>query len=177
MTTKKLVIIVVVVLTSLGLLVGMLAAAIAGFVFYQIGSSDAAVTAKDFLRNNERLKQDIGPVRDFGSIVTGRVSVQNSVGYANLSLKVIGAKQTVNADVELMYQNGRPWRVTAASYRNEGGQIVELLNVYESGYRNFSFEGFDIADLKQSDFKSDRPLRTVSNPMFEEIPVRSPAYC
>ncbi len=31
-------------------------------------------SAKDFLRNNEKLKTDIGEVKDFGSIITGNVN-------------------------------------------------------------------------------------------------------
>jgi Cytochrome oxidase complex assembly protein 1 len=132
MTTKKLVIIIVSIVVVLGLLVVGFVGATVGFIFYSIGNSDAAVAAKTFLKNNERLKQDIGEVKDFGSIVTGNINVQNSEGVATLSLKVIGEKRTVNANVELVYHNGRPWRVTAASYKSESGQTIELLNVYDS---------------------------------------------
>jgi hypothetical protein len=84
------------------------------------------------LKSNEQLKQDIGEVKDFGSFVTGDIQVSNGYGTARLNLKVIGERKTVNASVELMYQNGRQWRVTGASYKNEAGQTVDLLNPYES---------------------------------------------
>jgi hypothetical protein len=128
------------------ILAGVFVAIIVGFVFYSIGNSDAAATAKEFLRNNERLKQDIGTVREFGSIVTGGINVQNAEGYANLSLKVIGERRTVNASVELRYHVGRPWRVTAASYKSESGQTVELLNIYESRSQT--------SDLRNQDLRS-----------------------
>jgi len=135
MTTRKLVTIIVVVLTSISLLVGTFAVGIAGLVFYQIGNSDAAMTAKDFLRKNEVLQKDLGPIKDFGWIISGSISVQNSAGYANLSLKAIGEKRSANTNVELMYKNGRPWQVTAATYKNAAGQTVDLLNAYDSRLR------------------------------------------
>ena len=132
MTTKKIVIIVIVVLVTIGLVVVLFAAGIVGFAFYSIGKSDAANTARTFLRANEKLKQDIGEVKDFGAFVTGSINVQNSDGDARLNLKVIGARKTVNATVDMTYRSGRPWHVTSASYTNEQGQIIELLNPYES---------------------------------------------
>ena len=132
MTTKKIVAIVVGVLVVTGLVVVIFAGGIVGFAFYSIGKSEAATTAKTFLRSNEKLKQDIGEIKDFGAFVTGSINVENSDGDASLKLKVIGAKKTVNATVDLTYRRGRPWHVVSASYVNEQGQLIELLNPYDS---------------------------------------------
>ncbi len=132
MTTKKIVIIVAAVVITIVLLTIVFAGGIVGLVFYSVGNSEAAVTARDFLRKNERLKQDIGVVKNFGSFVTGNINVHNSDGDATLRLKVIGERRTVNAAVELTYRAGRPWRVTAASYRNEDGQTVDIFSAFES---------------------------------------------
>ncbi len=132
MTTKKIVIIAAAVAFTVGLLVVLFVGGIVGIAFYSIGKSEAAVTAKDFLRNNERLKQDVGTIKDFGSFITGNINIHNSDGDAVLSLKVIGERRTVNATVELVYRSGRPWRVTAASYKNEAGEIVDLLSAFET---------------------------------------------
>jgi hypothetical protein len=132
MTTKKIVIIAAAVAFTVGLLVLLFVGGIVGIAFYSIGKSEAAVTAKDFLRNNERLKQDVGTVKDFGSFITGNINIHDSDGDAVLSLKVIGERRTVNASVELAYRSGRPWRVTAASYKNDAGEIVDLLNAFET---------------------------------------------
>ena len=132
MTTKKILIIAGAVVIAVALLVGIFVGGVFFFVLYSFGTSDAAVTAKNFLRNNEQLKRDIGDVKDFGSFVTGNVSITNGVGTASLGLKVIGEKRTVNATVEMVYASGRPWRVTSASYKNDSGQTVDLLNPYES---------------------------------------------
>ena len=132
MTTKKLITIILVVVVALGLLVVLFAGGILGFAFYSIGKSDAANTAKTFLRTNEKLKQDIGEVKDFGTFLTGSINVHNSDGDARLNLKVIGERKTVNASVDMIYKNGRPWRVTSASYTNEQGQLIELQNPYNS---------------------------------------------
>lgn len=72
-----------------------------------------------------------GEVKDFGTFVSGSVNIHNSNGDATLSLKVIGERRTVNATVDLIYRDGRQRRVTAASFRNEAGQAVDLLNAYE----------------------------------------------
>lgn len=130
MTTKKLLFIVFGILGALFLLVALFVGAIVGFAFYTIGHSEAATTAKSFLKQNERLKEDIGEVQDFGSFITGNVNVQGSGGDATLYLKVIGARSTVNTTVTLAYRDGRQWRVTDASYVNAAGQTINLLDKY-----------------------------------------------
>ena len=132
MTTKKIVIIVVSVVITLGLLVVVFAGGIVAFAFYQIGNSEAAVTAKDFLKNNQKLKQEIGEVKEFGTFITGNINVNNGSGEATLNLKVIGERKTVNASVDLVYRSGRPWHVSSASYVDGSGQTVNLLNPYDS---------------------------------------------
>ncbi len=132
MTTKKIILVVVSTVIVLALIVTLFVVGIVGFAFYQISNGEAGTTAKAFLKSNERLKQEIGDVKDFGSFVTGNINVNNGEGTASLNLKVIGERKTVNASVELIYRNGRQWRVTAASYKNDAGETVELLNPYES---------------------------------------------
>ena len=132
MTTKKIVIIIATVVISLALVVGLFVGGIVLFAFHQIGNSEAATTARNFLQNNERLKQDIGGVKEFGSIITGSINVQNDSGSATLNLKVIGTRKIVNASVELTYRNGKEWHVTDASYVNDAGQTVNLLNTNQS---------------------------------------------
>ncbi len=115
----------------LGLVVVLFVGGIVGVALYQVANSEAASTAKDFLRNNPKLKQDIGEVKDFGSIVTGNVNVNNGNGQATLHLKVI-ADKTVNASVQLVYANRGAWRVSAASYVNEEGRMIDLFDPYDS---------------------------------------------
>ncbi|HEX8651331.1 MAG TPA: cytochrome c oxidase assembly factor Coa1 family protein [Pyrinomonadaceae bacterium] len=131
MSTKKLVIIIGSVLAGLVLIIVLFAGAIIGSVLYGISHSEAATTAKSFLRSNEKLRQDIGEVKDFGYFVTGSINSHSDAGNASLNLKVIGERQTVNATVDLMYRQGRQWRVTDAAYKNGAGQIVDLSGKYE----------------------------------------------
>jgi hypothetical protein len=131
MTTKKILIIVVAIVLVVGLIVVVFVGGIIGVAFYSIGRSEAAETARSYLRTNERLKQDIGEIKDFGKIVTGNVQINNGSGTATINIKVIGERQTVNASVDLIYRNGRPWQVTAASYEDNKGQTIELLNPYK----------------------------------------------
>jgi hypothetical protein len=130
MSTKKIVLIVAGVVAVLVLIVGLFVGGIAWFVFHTISSSDAAETARTYLRTNEKLKQDIGEVKDFGSIVTGQINRQNVSGEATLHFKVYGERETVNATVELAYRSNRGWRVTDASY-TRNGQRIELMQPYE----------------------------------------------
>ncbi|HXM35194.1 MAG TPA: cytochrome c oxidase assembly factor Coa1 family protein [Pyrinomonadaceae bacterium] len=150
MTTKKIVAIVVCILLALVLIVGVFVGGIMFFVFHQVSKSDAAIVARSFLKSNERLKQDIGEVTAFGWFITGNINIQNSSGTATLKLKVIGARKTVNATVDLIYRNGKDWRVTSASYTNEAGQAIELFNPYESKFK------FQIPDFRSqlSDYRS-----------------------
>lgn len=131
MTTKKIVIVVSAVVITLGLIIVVFVGGIIGVAFYSIGRSEAAETTRSFLRTNERLKQDIGEVKEFGSFITGSININNGSGNATINVKVVGERQTVNASVELISRNGQPWRVTEASYRNEKGETIELLNPYQ----------------------------------------------
>ena len=132
MTNRKIVLIILGILGALTFLVFLFVAGIVGFAFYSISNSQAAMTARDFLRNNEKLKADIGEVKDFGSLITGSVNINNDSGEAVINVKVIGARDTVNASVHLLYTNGQAWRVSSASYVNGSGQTVSLQDPYES---------------------------------------------
>jgi len=131
MSTKKIVLIVVGVVAALCLIVALFVGGIAWFVFHTIGTSEAADTARTYLRNNQKLKQDIGEVTDFGSLVTGNINVSNGDGVATLYIKAIGENRAVNARVDLSYRSNRAWRVTDASYDRDG-QTVDLMQAYES---------------------------------------------
>ncbi|HSL55451.1 MAG TPA: cytochrome c oxidase assembly factor Coa1 family protein [Pyrinomonadaceae bacterium] len=131
MTTKKILLVIGGVVLVLGFLVICFVGAIVGFALYQVGNSEAASRARDFLRRSEKLQADIGPVKDFGSIVTGKISLNENTGSAILYLKVIGERKTVNATVNLMLSNRR-WVVTDAAYVNSSGMTVSLLNPYET---------------------------------------------
>jgi hypothetical protein len=132
MTTKKIVLIVVGVVVVLALLAAVFVGGIIGITLYQVGNSEAAAKAKDFLRNSDKLAADIGEVKDFGSIITGNVNFANNNGEATLHIKVIGERKTVNASVDLVFTNGSAWRVSAASYVNSSGQTIDLLDPYDT---------------------------------------------
>ena len=130
MSNRKILLIIAGVVAVLALIVALFVGGIAWFAFHTIANSEAADTARTFLRNNEILKQDIGEVKEFGSFVTGNINVQNTDGEATLHLKVYGEKRTVNATVSLSYRNNRSWRVTGASYERDG-QTVDLMQGYD----------------------------------------------
>jgi len=132
MTTKKIVLIIATVVVALALIAGVFVGGIIGFTLYSVGNSEAAAKAKDFLRTSEKLKNDIGEVKDFGSVITGSAQVVNNSGEATLHLKVIGERTTVNASVDLVYTNGSAWRVSAASYVNSQGRTIDLLDPYDT---------------------------------------------
>jgi hypothetical protein len=129
MSTKKILLIIGGIVLVLGLIVALFVGGIAWFAFHAIGTSEAADTARTYLRNNQVLKQDIGEAKDFGSFVTGNVNAHNGDGEATLYLKVIGEKRNVNARVDLSYRNNRSWRVTGASYERDG-ETVDLMQGY-----------------------------------------------
>src|ERR1043166_5762674 len=117
MTTKKILLIIGGVVVALGLLVICFVGAIVGIGSFSINHSEAAARGRDFLRKSEKLQADIGPVKDFGSIVTGNVNFGYDMGFATLNFKVIGERKTVNATVHLELIN-RVWVVTGAVYVN-----------------------------------------------------------
>src|SRR5437879_13250573 len=106
MTTKKILIIVAAVVLVIGLIVVVFVGGIIGVAFYSIGRSEAAETARYYLRTNEQLKQDIGEIKDFGKIVTGNVQINNGSGTATIKIKVISERQTVHGQVDLIKHIG-----------------------------------------------------------------------
>ena len=131
MTTKKILLVVVAIVVVLGLIVVIFVGGIVGSIFYGISNSEAAEVSREFLKNNVQLKDDIGEVKEFGKLVSGNINVNSGDGTAQLSMKVVGERKTVTATLELIYRNGKPWRVIAASYKNDNGQTIDLLNPYE----------------------------------------------
>ncbi len=129
MSTKKIILIIAGIVGVLALIVVLFVGGIAWFAFHTIGNSEAAETARTFLRNNEILKRDIGGVKEFGSLITGSVNVQNTDGEATLHIKVYGERRAVNATVELSYRSNRAWRVTGATYERDG-QTIDLVQGY-----------------------------------------------
>ncbi len=129
MSTRKIILVIAGVVAVLALIVALVVGGVAWFAFHTISKSEAANAARSFLRNNEILKQDIGEVKDFGSLITGNINVQNTDGEATLHLKVYGEKKAVNATVELSYRNNRSWRVTGATYDRDG-EIIDLVQGY-----------------------------------------------
>ena len=130
MTTKKIVLIVLGILSVLALLVVLFVVGIGWFVFSTIGNSEAAETARTYLRTNEVLTDEIGEVTDFGSFVTGNINTQNQSGEATLNFKVYGKLKTVNATVSLAYRSNQNWRVTEAWYDLDGKKVF-LRTAYE----------------------------------------------
>jgi Cytochrome oxidase complex assembly protein 1 len=132
MTTKKIMLIVGSVLLVLTVLTALFLTAIVVFGLYTVKNSDSAEKAKDYLRSNEKLKQDIGEAKDFGNIVTASINDRDGNSEVTLKLKVIGEQKTVNATVDLILVQGNAWRVTSASYVNSLGQKIPLLDPYDT---------------------------------------------
>jgi thioredoxin 1 len=144
MTTKKILLIIGGVVAVFGLIIALFVGGVVWVAFSTIGKSEAAQTAKTFLQKNEKLKSDIGEVRDFGFWVTGNINSHNTDGEATLNLKAIGVQKTVPASVNLAYRNGRDWVVVAASYTNDAGETVKLLNPYEQDAEAVGGEGREL---------------------------------
>lgn len=129
MSTRKIFLIIGSIVIVLGLIVALFAGGIVFFVFRTISHSEAADTARAYLRSNERLKQDIGEVKDFGWLVTGNINVTNGDGVATLYLKAIGEKGDANTRVDLAFRSNRAWRVTGAS-EDRNGETIDLMQAY-----------------------------------------------
>jgi archaellum component FlaG (FlaF/FlaG flagellin family) len=131
MTTKKIMLIIGGVVFALAVVVASFVAAIVGLGLYGVRNSQSAEKAKDYLRRSEKLKQDIGEVKEFGTIVPARVNLDGS-NEVSLKLKVVGENKTVNATVDLVLVQGNTWRVTSASYIDILGQKIPLLDPYDT---------------------------------------------
>ena len=132
MTAKKIMEIVATALGALTILMFLFLLAIIGFGLYTVKNSESAEKAKDYLRRNEQLKQDIGEVKNFGNIIMASINERNGNTEVTMKLKVFGERKTVNASVDLMLVQGNTWRVTSASYVNSNGQTIPLLDPYDT---------------------------------------------
>jgi len=132
MTAKKIMQMVGGVLVVLTVLLLAFILAIVGFGLYTVKNSESAEKAQDYLRKNEKLRQDIGEVQKFGNIVTAAINVRDGNSEVTLKLKVFGERKTVNATVDLMLVQGNAWRITSASYVNSNGQKINLLDPYDT---------------------------------------------
>ena len=132
MIKKKSVFVVGGVLVALALLTTIFIVVIVFLGLYTVKNSESAEKAQDYLRQSEKLKQDIGEVQKFGNIVTAAINDRNGNSEVTLKLKVFGEHKTVNATVDLMLVQGNAWRVTSASYVNSNGQTVKLLDPYDT---------------------------------------------
>ena len=127
MNGRKITVIAVSAFIALAFLGTLVVGAIVGVFFYSTVNSDAALTAKEFLRRNQRLERDISEVRDFGWFMTHDVQMSDGREHTNLNLKAIGERQTVNTSLMLRSSSDGTWRVVSASYTNDAGQRIELL--------------------------------------------------
>src|ERR1044072_5172709 len=127
MTTKKIMLIIGGVVLVLAVVAASFVVAIVGLGLYGVRNSESAEKAKDYLRRSEKLKQDIGEVKEFGTIVPAKVNLDGS-NEVSLKLKVVGEHKTVNATVDLVLVQGNAWRVSSASYVNSTGQKITLLD-------------------------------------------------
>ena len=132
MTAKKIVFGVGIVLTVLAVLAAIFVVVIVYFGLYTVNNSEPAEKAKAYLRNNQKLKQDIGEVKNIGNVETAAINERNGNSEVTLKLKVFGENKTVNATVNLMLVQGNAWRVTSASYVNSNGQTIPLLDPYDT---------------------------------------------
>lgn len=132
MTAKKIVQIVGSALGVLMVLMFVFILAIVGFGLYTVKNSESAEKAQDFLRKNEKLKQDIGEVKDFGNLVMASINDRDGNTEVTMKLKVYGERKTVNASVDLMLVQGNTWRITSASYVDSNGQKINLLDPYDT---------------------------------------------
>ena len=131
MTTKKIMLIIGGVVLVLAVVAASFVVAIVGLGLYGVRNSESAEKAKDYLRRSEKLKQDIGEVKEFGTIVPAKVNLDGS-NEVSLKLKVVGEHKTVNATVDLVLVQGNAWRVSSASYVNSTGQKIPLLDPYDT---------------------------------------------
>ncbi|HEV2707092.1 MAG TPA: hypothetical protein VGV59_14300 [Pyrinomonadaceae bacterium] len=139
--TKRVLVIVGACVAALVLLLALFVGAIVWFASGTLANSEAAEAARVFLKNNERLKQETGEVREFGSQVMGSITSDAGVSAATLNFDVVGARRTVKASVNLIYKEGFGWRAIGASYKNDAGRTVELLDSYGAADEADEVEG------------------------------------
>jgi hypothetical protein len=78
---------------------------------FSIKNSTAYQTAIWFLASNEKVKEQIGEVRNFGAFPGGEIQFKNGYGHAVLNITVYGLKGSVSAQVLLIKEPEQMWEV------------------------------------------------------------------
>ncbi len=99
-----------------------------GSMISSMGHTEAAETAKEFLRQNRKLKDFTGELRESPSFVGGKINANDAGGEAYLSFEVEGERKEVTANVSLRSQNKGNWQIADADYIDDAGETVDLLN-------------------------------------------------
>jgi hypothetical protein len=92
-------------------LIGTLAVTPVFAVLFSIKNSGAYQTATQFLASNEKVKGQIGEIRDFGAFPGGEIQFKNGYGRAVLNITVYGLEGTVSAQVLLTKDPEQIWEV------------------------------------------------------------------
>jgi uncharacterized RDD family membrane protein YckC len=86
------------------------------FVASSLKTSNAYKLAITEIENNKEINQTVGEIIDYGWMPTGNVSIKNGEGSATYDIKVIGEKEEMNVQVELIKPKDGNWEITRFNY-------------------------------------------------------------
>jgi len=89
---------------------------ILSFVASTLKTSNAYKLAITEIENNNEIKQKVGEIKDYGWMPTGNVNITNGEGTATYDINVIGDKEEMNVQVELIKPKDGNWKITSFNY-------------------------------------------------------------
>ncbi|RKS42522.1 putative RDD family membrane protein YckC [Gillisia mitskevichiae] len=89
---------------------------ILSFVASSLKTSNAYKLAITEIENNKEINQQVGEIIDYGWMPTGNVNITNGEGIATYDINVIGDKEEMNVQVELIKPKDGKWKITSFNY-------------------------------------------------------------
>lgn len=82
------------------------------FVLIKFRTSEPFLVSKEFIENNEIIKQELGSIQGYGLFVTGSVDENRSgIGNASLNFDVEGKIDNANIQIDLATDSTGNWKV------------------------------------------------------------------
>ena len=88
------------------------------FVIAKIKSSEPYHKSKEFIENNEDIKQDLGSIKGYGLLASGSVDEIETNGTATLSFQVKGESKNAQIQINLLKDSSGTWTVLNYKLRN-----------------------------------------------------------
>jgi hypothetical protein len=81
------------------------------FINKMMKSSDAYKVSIEHIEKNQEIINEVGGIKDYGFMPTGKINTKNGYGTANIQIKVIGNNKNLNITTNLEKTPNGEWEM------------------------------------------------------------------